>query len=251
MLTIYHVPNTRGTRVIWLCEELGLDYEVVKVDFSPKYRASDEWRALNPVGKVPVLRDGDIVMFESGAMVEYILARYGRGRLMPAVDSRDYAHYLQWLWFGEATLSRPLGEIVNHRRPFPGDAEIPAVIEEMKDRTQLCLQALADHVQGRQFLLGATFSAADVMVGYALMLVEMLAPERMLAALEPYWQRLQTRPCSLPGRPERLPLQRQELPAQAGVVEKLTAHHAVDHFGVHVFNTAPVHTVMVSLHDNG
>jgi glutathione S-transferase len=194
VLTIYHVTNTRGTRVIWLCEELGLDYEVVKIDFSPQYRASDEWRTLNPVGKVPVLRDGETVMFESGAMVEYILARYGQGRLMPEVGKPDYAHYLQWLWFGEATLSRPLGEIVNHRREFPGDAEVPAMIEEMKDRTEVCLQALADHLHDRQYLLGDAFSAADIMVGYALMLVELLAPERMPAALLPYWQRLQARP---------------------------------------------------------
>ena len=194
MLTIYHVPTTRGTRVIWLCEELGLDYEVVKIDFSPEYRASEEWRQLNPVGKVPVLRDGDTVMFESGAMVEYILARYGNGRLAPGVDSPDYAHYLQWLWFGEATLSRPLGEIVNHRREFPGEAEIPAMIEEMQDRTEVCLQALAEHMQGRDFLLGDEFSAADIMVGYALMLVGFLAAERMPEDLQPYWQRLQARP---------------------------------------------------------
>jgi glutathione S-transferase len=68
------------------------------------------------------------------------------------------------------------------------------MIEEMKDRTEVCLQALADHLHDRQYLLGDAFSAADIMVGYALMLVELLAPERMPAALLPYWQRLQARP---------------------------------------------------------
>jgi len=194
VLTIYHVTTTRGMRVIWLCEELGLDYEVRKIDFSQQYRATAEWRQLNPVGKVPVMQDGDTVMFESGAMVEYILARYGDGRLHPPVHSPDYAHYLQWLWFGEATMSRPLGEIVNHRREFPGDAEIPAVIEEMKDRTEVCLHALAAHLKDRSYLLGDTFSAADIMVGYAIGLVEMLAAERMPDGLDPYWARLQARP---------------------------------------------------------
>ena len=101
MLTIYHVTTTRGMRVIWLCEELGLDYEIKKIDFSQEYRATPEWRALNPVGKVPVLVDGDTVMFESGAMVEYVLSRYGEGRLAPPTSSPAYGHYLQWLWFGD------------------------------------------------------------------------------------------------------------------------------------------------------
>ncbi len=193
MLTIYHVTTTRGMRVIWLCEELGLDYHVEKIDFSKEFRATPEWRALNPVGKVPVMKDGDMVMFESGAMVQYILAKYGAGRLAPAVNDPQFAQHLQWMWFGEATLSRPLGEIVNHRREFPGEQEIPAMIEEMKDRIEACLQALADHTQDRSYLLGEAFTAADIMVGYALMLVEMLAPERMPAELAPYWERLQSR----------------------------------------------------------
>ena len=69
MYQIYHAPNTRGIRAIWLCEELNVPYEVIHIDFSPAYRATPEWRALNPVGKVPVLVDGDLTMFESGAIV--------------------------------------------------------------------------------------------------------------------------------------------------------------------------------------
>ncbi len=70
MLQIYHAPRTRGFRVIWLCEELSLPYSIVRVDMAPAYRSSPEWRRLNPVGKVPVMRDGDLAMFESGAMVQ-------------------------------------------------------------------------------------------------------------------------------------------------------------------------------------
>jgi len=83
VITIYHVPRTRSARIIWLCEELGLDYEVVPVDFSPEYRRSAEWRRLNPIGKVPALTDLDaggnrFTMIESGAMVHYILERTAR-----------------------------------------------------------------------------------------------------------------------------------------------------------------------------
>lgn len=193
MLQIYHVTGTRGMRVIWLCEELQLPYSVTKIDFSAQYRATPEWRALNPVGKVPVMVDGDVTMFESGAMVQYLLDRYAPGKLRPPVEDPGYAHYLQWLWFGEATLSRPLGEIVNHRREFPRDREIPEVIEEMKSRAASALTAVADHMVGRKYLVNDTFTAADIMLGYAVGLGHALIPDRMPEHLQDYWTRLQNR----------------------------------------------------------
>src|SRR5262245_47441927 len=114
MLEIYHAPGTRSIRVIWLCEEIPVPYRIVPVDFSPAYRASPEWRPLNPVGKVPVMRDGEFTMFESGAMVQYLLERYADGRLRPPPGTRDSAMYLQWSWFAEATFARPLGDIAQH-----------------------------------------------------------------------------------------------------------------------------------------
>ncbi len=194
MIRIYHVTGTRGTRAIWLCEELGVPYEVEKVDFSPEYRSSPEWRALNPVGKVPVMTDGDMTMFESGAMVEYILTRYANGRLQPAQDDPAYGPYLQWMWFAEATLSRPLGEIVNHGREFPGEARISAVVDEMADRAVASLQAVADYMQGKTFLVNETFTAADIMMGYSIMLGHALVKDRVPAGLQPYWQALDARP---------------------------------------------------------
>jgi glutathione S-transferase len=178
MIKIYHVPGTRSIRVIWLCEELAVPYELVPVDFSPEYRASLEWRQLNPVGKVPVMiderPDQDVVtMFESGAMVEYVLDCYGAGRLRPSPGTPVHAMYLQWSWFAEATFARPLGEIANHRREFPGDAEIPAVIREMKNRARVCLDALEQTLADQDYLLGDAFSAADIMMGYTVLLTRM------------------------------------------------------------------------------
>jgi glutathione S-transferase len=197
MLTIYHVPGTRGVRAIWLCEELGLPYTVETVDFSPEFRRSAQWRALNPVGKVPVLRDtgnGDFVMFESGAMVQYILDRYGNGQLQPAAGTPAHALYLQWSWFAEATFARPLGEVVNHGREFPGDKKIDAVVAEMLARGHACAEAVGTAIGDQPFILGETFSAADIMLGYTLMLAERFLPDGLPATVEPYWQRLAARP---------------------------------------------------------
>lgn len=192
MLRIHHVPATRGFRVIWLCEELDIPYEIVPVDFSRAYRASAEWRSMNPVGKVPVMTAGDFTMFESGAMVQHVLDRHGGGRLEPARGTREHALYLQWSWFAEATFTRPLGEIVNHRREF-GDRAIPEVVEEMKARARLCLDALDQEVQGKDYLAGE-FTAADIMMGYALRSYQRLLPEDTLPVnAGAYWERLTAR----------------------------------------------------------
>lgn len=194
MIVIYHVPGTRGFRAIWTCEELGLDYEVKAVDFSPEFRASPEWRKINPVGKVPAMTDGNLLMFESGAMVQYLLDKYGDGRLQPKAGSDSHALYLQWSWFAEATFSRPLGEIVNHGREFPGDKRIPEVTQEMANRAALCANAVADEMTAKNFLVDNEFSGADIMMGYTLMLMKNLAGDQFPAHLEDYWQRLSQRP---------------------------------------------------------
>jgi glutathione S-transferase len=187
MLKLFHVPGTRSTRIIWLCEELGVPLEIETVSFSPEFRMSPEWLAKNPLGKVPVLEDGELSMFESGAMVQYILDRYGNGRFQPTAGTPEHALYMQWSWFGEATFARPLGEIVNHRRNF--NPEIPEVVEEMTNRALLCIKAVSDAVEDREFLLDE-FTAADIMVGYCLMLCNRLIPKHSYDAANQYWARL-------------------------------------------------------------
>jgi len=96
-------------RPIWLCYELDLAFEIEPIDFSPAFRNSPAWRAISPAGKVPAMTDGEMTMFESGAMVDYILERYGEDRLRPALGTVESAIHHQWCWFAEANLSRPLG----------------------------------------------------------------------------------------------------------------------------------------------
>ena len=192
MLKIYHSPGTRGFRVIWICEELAVPYEIVPVDFAAAYRATPEWRALNPVGKVPVMTDGGTTMFESCAMMHYVLDRYGGGRLQPARDDPGYAHYLQWSWFAEATFARPLGEIVNHRREF--DPELDAVVAEMKSRATACVAAIDAAVSERSYLLGDTISAADLSLCYTMRGYRRMVSETLPAAAQAYFDRVTALP---------------------------------------------------------
>ena len=192
MLKVYHARMTRSLRVIWLCEELGLPIEVETISFDPSYRFSEEWLARNPVGKVPVLEDGDFSMFESGAMVQYILDKYGDGRMQPEVGTTDHAQYLQWCWFAESTFCRPLGEIVNHHRNF--DPPLPDVVAEMEKRSEDCVKAVDGALGDNEYILG-DFSAADIMLGYAFILTDNFTSifDRGYPVARAYWQRLKDR----------------------------------------------------------
>ena len=173
MLKFYHVKGTRGIRPIWLCEELGVPYEVEVIDFAPEFRNSAEWRAVSPTGKVPAMTDGDLTMFESGAMVDYVVDRYGSesaGSLAPAPGTPDGALCRQWCWFAEATFARPLGEIVNHNRVAPQGETVEFVIEDCKARARICIDAIEDALEHADYLVGNTFSIADIMTGYSLLL---------------------------------------------------------------------------------
>ena len=171
MIRIYHAPGTRSIRAIWLCEELEIAYEIVTVDFSPTYRSTPEWRRLNPVGKVPAMSvDDEFSMFESGAMVDFILERHGHGRLRPPPGTRESALYLQWSWFAEATFARPLGDIAQHTFVKPEAQRLAAVVQDGRERALTCLDALEAAVPNGQYLVDGTFTAADIMMGYTLIL---------------------------------------------------------------------------------
>src|SRR5215471_13619884 len=152
MIKLYHAPRTRSVRVRWLLEELGVPYELLPVTFKPptKTFAQD-----TPFGKFPAIVDGDVTMGESGAIVEYILERYGNGRLAPAIGS-------------------PLGIIVWHTL-FQRDADqVPGVVASARERAETALEVVERALSGKTYLLGADFSAADVMMGFTLGAARML-----------------------------------------------------------------------------
>lgn len=192
MIEIYHSPFTRGLRVMWACEEAHIPYDLVPVSFSPEFRFSADWLAKNPVGKVPAMQDGEHVLFESGAMVQYVLDRYGEGQLQPPRGTLEHGQMMQWSWFAEATFSRPIGEIVNHRRAFP-DGEIAEVVEEMRTRANVSLKAVDAHLADREFMLGDQFSIADIMMGYTVILAERVAKLELPAHARRWWDAMQAR----------------------------------------------------------
>ena len=109
MLTVHHLNNSRSQRIIWLLEELGVDYQIKSYQRDPVTSlAPSELEAVHPLGKSPVLTDGEVTVIESGAIIDYLLRHHGGGQLLPETGSDDHEQYLQWLHYGESGAVLPL-----------------------------------------------------------------------------------------------------------------------------------------------
>ena len=166
MLTLHFAPNSRAGRIVWLLEELGLPYELNKMAFHPKDLKSDEHRARHPLGRVPVLEDGGVSLYESGAIVEYILARHGDGGLKPAVDDPRFPEYLQWFHYCEGMVMPPVNTVVVQTVLLPPDRRSEEALGQAKRLLSKALAPVDAALEGRDYLIG-DFSAADVMLGHA------------------------------------------------------------------------------------
>jgi glutathione S-transferase len=194
-MKLYHCPQTRSIRIYWLLEELGVPYELVRLDFTPASLKDPEYLKVNPLGKIPSIQDGDLTMFESGAILEYTLEKYGKGRLAPAPGAPARGPFLQWVHFAEATAMPPLADIAQHSLVKPESERLPAVVADARKRLAAVLDLLEKALAGKPYLLGAEFSAADIMMGYSLLLTKWFG---LLSDTYPnvvaYLQRLEQRP---------------------------------------------------------
>ena len=194
MLTVHFAPNSRAGRIIWLLEELGLPYEVNKMAFHPKDLKSDEHRARHPLGRVPVLDDGEVRIFESGAIVEYVLERHKNGGLKPAVDAAEYPEYLQWFHYCEGMVMPPVNTIVVQTLLLPPDRRDETALGQAQRLLTKSLAPVDEALAGREYLIG-DFSAADIMLGHACYMSNRLGcvPDEM-ANLKAYVARIDERP---------------------------------------------------------
>lgn len=192
MLKIYHAPRTRSIRLLWLLEELDLPYAIETVAFTPQ---PQPFAQATPFGKVPALEDGEVKMFESGAMVEYVLERYGNGRLTPAIGHADRPAYLQWLHFSESTAFAPVSVVV-WMKIYRQDAEQnAALIADAQVRAAVAFDFLEKHMGDHDYLLPSGFSAADIMMGFTLNAARAFGIiDEKFAKLNAYSKRLAARP---------------------------------------------------------
>ena len=194
MITIYHLDTSRSERIVWLMEELGLEYKLELFQRNDNGSAPDALREIHALGKAPVIRDGNTVLAESGAIVDYIVHRYAGDRLAVAPAAADYARYIYWFHFAEGSLMSLLILALVLSRVPEADAS-PArtrVLERMKQTLAFIDSELAQAT----YFAGATFSAADVMMTFPFTTMRHflkydLAPYANILA---YLQRIESRP---------------------------------------------------------
>jgi glutathione S-transferase len=210
MITVHHLNNSRSQRILWLLEELGLAYEIKKYQRDPKTMlAPPELKAVHPLGKSPVISDGATVVAESGAIVEYLLERYGNGRLMPAPGTPEKLKYTFFLHFAEGSAMPPLlmklvfDRIESGPMPFFAKPIARGIARKVKDtfvnpniRNQL--DYLEAELATRNWFAGSEFSAADIQMSFPL---EAAASRAGLGAQYPhlagFLQRIHARPAYL------------------------------------------------------
>lgn len=194
MLKLHFAPNSRAGRIMWLLEELELPYELNRMDFNPKDLKSDEHRARHPLGRVPVLDDDDVSIYESGAIVEYVLERHKNGGLKPAGDSPLFPEYLQWFHYCEGMVMPPVNTIVVQTLLLPPDRRDETVLGQAQRLLTKALAPVDEALAGRDYLIG-DFSGADIMLGHACFMSNRLGcvPDEM-ANLKGYVERIAARP---------------------------------------------------------
>jgi glutathione S-transferase len=175
MLTVHHLGKSQSERIVWLCEELGLPYELKIYDRDPVTRlAPPEYKALHPLGAAPVITDGDVVLAESGAIIEYIVARYGYGRLVLAPDHPDFPHFVYWFHFANGTLQPATGRnMILGRLDLPPDNPM---LRAMKARLDLALGLVQKRLAKVDYFAGAEFTTADIMIVFTLTTMRLFLP---------------------------------------------------------------------------
>jgi glutathione S-transferase len=194
MLKLHFAPNSRAGRIVWLLEELGLPYEINKMSFHPKDLKSDEHRERHPLGRVPVLEDGDVSIFESGAIVDYVLERHKNGGLKPAVDDPRFPEYLQWFNYCEGMVMPPVNTVVVHTLLLPEDRRDANVLGQAQRLLSKALAPVNQALEGRDYLIG-DFSGADIMLGHACFMSNRIGSvSDDMTNLKAYVERISARP---------------------------------------------------------
>jgi glutathione S-transferase len=193
MITLYHCAAARSFRPLWTLEELGLPYDLKMLPFPPRVLAKD-YLGINPLGTIPLMLDGDTRMTESAAICQYLVTRYGPSRLAIAPDEAGYGAFLNWLHFGEATLTFPQTLVLRYTRLEPEERRNPQVATDYAKWFYGRLRAIEAATTKDETLCGGRFTAADISVGYALLLASRIGLAKEFGpAVAAYWQRLQQR----------------------------------------------------------
>ena len=193
MITLYHCDAARSFRPLWMLEELSLTYELKMLPFPPRVLAKD-YLALNPLGTIPFMKDGETRMTESSGICHYLATKYGPTPLVVGLDEPAYGAFLNWMYFSDATLTFPQTLVLRYGQLEPEERRNPQVVADYTKWFLGRLRAVEAAVGTAETLCAGRFTAADIVNGYALRLAEDIGLAKNFGPhVAAYWDRLQAR----------------------------------------------------------
>ena len=195
MITVYGYPRSRSTRVVWMLEELGVEYQFRKVDLMKGEGQGPDYQQINPGGKVPTLDHDGFVLTESAAILTYLGDQYPQSGLVPsAEDSEARARYNEWCFFVLTELEQPLWTIGKHTFVHPEDKRVPEILPLAQWEFDRVLRVLDCKLAGREFALGDRFSAIDILITHILRWAHAFKVNNAYEQLTAYRDRHSSRP---------------------------------------------------------
>jgi glutathione S-transferase len=192
VIIVHHLNDSRSQRILWLLEELGLSYQIERYERDGRTRlAPPALKAIHPLGKSPVITDDGRVIHESGAIVDYLIRRHGRGRLQPSPETPAYDNYVQWLHYAEGSAMLPL--LLNLYASRLGEAKAP-LVPRIDSEIANHLGYIDDALKGRQYLLGSELTGADIQMSFVGEVAGSFGRRAAYANVDAWVQRMQERP---------------------------------------------------------
>jgi len=192
MIVVHHLNDSRSDRILWLLEELGVPYEIKPYQRDAQTRlAPPELKKVHPLGKSPVITDGNRTIIESGAIIDYVIRRHGKGRLQPAPETPEYDEYVQWMHYAEGSAMLPL--MLNLYTTRLGDAAAP-LKPRIDGEIANHLAYIDSALKGRQFLLGDTLTGADIQMSFVGEVAGAFGKRAQYPNLDAWTKRLHERP---------------------------------------------------------
>lgn len=193
-MKLYHCQGARSLRCVWALEEMGLDYELHTLPFPPRIFAK-QYKEVNPLGTVPALIDGDVMMTESTGICHYLGEKYGPTPLAVRPGEKDYGRWLNWMYRSDATLTFPLTIVFRYTALEPEERRLPQAAEDYRKWFLGRWASVEAGLEGRDYLCADRFTIADICVGYALYFANTLGvAEAMTPNVERWWERISSRP---------------------------------------------------------
>lgn len=195
-MKLYYNPQSRASRVRWMLEELGVPHELVQMDFSKGDHKKPEYMKIHPMGSLPAIEDNGFPLFESAAIVMHLADKHPEKKLAPAPGTNERGEYYQWIFFAMVEMEQPVVTVLQQTRFLPEAERSPAILEKATQRFKAVAAAVDARMKGREYIVGNTFTAADLVVGGVLGFGARFGLLTDFPALQDYVGRVMARPAA-------------------------------------------------------